>query len=370
MRDEPTLSLHERLDIDGDATGRGVTLAFIDSAFIPHPDLVRPRDRVRVFADMSKDVPTVEDFLQADPHVWHGTMTACCAAGSGYLSLGRYRGIASDAEVVLLKVQASPRTAIAGRDVAKALRFVARHPELKVRVVNVSVGVPWDDPAATDVEQAAGELAAAGVVVVAAAGNIEGAPPSPPASSAQAIAVGGIDDHNSSDPAEHLRFPSSAGARSSRAPKPDLLAPAVHLPAPMVPGTLTAREGPLLYQLKLLLEEVEADIRFRHGRPLDRARPEEATLADLLAALEARRLAKKFISPTSQHVDGTSFAAPIVAAVVAQMLEVAPALAPEDVRRGLCETARRLPEVPAWLQGAGVVQPRAAVAWARAFAAR
>lgn len=362
------LSLRERLDVDEDASGRGVTMAFVDSAFVPHPDLVRPRDRVRLFADMTKESPSVEDFLTADPHVWHGTMTACASAGSGYLSHGRYRGIASEADLVLLKVQASPRDPIAGADVAKALQFVARHPELGVRVVNVSVGVPWDDPAALDVERGVAELVAQGVVVVAAAGNIDGAPPSPPASSAHAIAVGGVDDHNSADIADESRFPSNAGARSSRNPKPDLLAPAAHLPAPMVPGTLTAREAPLLFQLLRLLEEVEADVRFRHARPLDLSRPTEASLARLIAALEERCDVQKFISPAYQHVDGTSFAAPIVAAVVAQMLEVNPGLGPAEVRRGLFETARRLPEVPALLQGAGVVEPRRAVEWARAAA--
>lgn len=364
--DEHILSLQERLHIDPEATGRGVTMAFVDSAFFPHPDIVRPRDRIRAFADMTKDSPTVDDFLQATAHVWHGTMTVCCSTGSGYLSQGRYRGIASEADLVLLKVQAGDHSPIVGEAVLNALRFVLRHTELGVRVVNVSVGVSWDDPHALDVEKAVADLVGAGVVVVAAAGNIDGTPPSPPASASEAIAVGGVDDKNTVGVSDDRRFPSSSGARASRLPKPDLLAPAVRLPAPMVPGTLTAREAPHLFHLVRLLEEVESDIRFRKGRPLDVSKREEASLVRILEAIRRRIDDQKFISPSYQHVDGTSFSAPIVAAVAAQMLEVNPGLTPGEVRRGLVETARPLAGVDKVLQGAGVVEPRAAVSWARA----
>ncbi|MBL8739674.1 MAG: S8 family serine peptidase, partial [Myxococcales bacterium] len=63
---------------------------------------------------------------------------------------------------------------------------------------------------------------------------------------------------------------------------------------------------------------------------------------------------------------GTSFAAPIAASVAAQMLQIAPKLTPDDLRRGLCETAEKLEGVPVEVQGAGVLRPRAAVDWARA----
>ncbi len=360
------LALHERLDVHRDYSGAGVTIAFVDSAFFPHPDLIRPKDRIRAFVDVGRDAPLPEDFLAVDAHVWHGTMTSCCAAGSGYLSQGRYRGIAHESSLVLLKVQDVPRSAISGRRVAEALRFVLHHPELAVRIVNVSVGVSWDDPAALEVEIVAKQLVAAGVVVVAAAGNIESAPPSPPASVAEVIAVGGMDDGNSFLLADDTRWPSSSGARSSRVPKPDLLAPATGLPAPMVPATLTAREAPHLFHLLRILEEGEAEIRFRRGRALDLEIASEASLARMIDATRQRILDQKYISPSYQHVDGTSFAAPITTSVVAQMLEANPELTPALVRRGLTETARLLPDVAATLQGAGVLQPRLAVEWALA----
>lgn len=361
---DSVLALHERLDVHQGYAGRGVVLGFVDSAFFPHADLVRPRDRLRALMDLTHGAPTAEDFLSVHAHVWHGTMTACCAAGSGHLSDGRYRGIAHDAELVLLKVQRSPGEPIEGACVAAAMRVPLRHPELGIRVLNVSVGVGWDDPAAVDVERAAAELADAGVIVVAAAGNIDGCAPSPPASAATVLAVGGIDDRNTAAEDDDRRWPSNAGARSNRTPKPDLLAPAARLPAPMVPGTLTAREAPYLFHLCRILEEAEQDVLFRERRRLDLSQPEEASLARILNAVRERIELQKFISPSYQHVDGTSFAAPIVSAVIAQMLEAAPDLSAAEVREGLFATCRRLEGVPTMLQGAGIVEPRRAVEWA------
>ncbi|HEY3451970.1 MAG TPA: S8 family serine peptidase, partial [Myxococcales bacterium] len=60
-------------------------------------------------------------------------------------------------------------------------------------------------------------------------------------------------------------------------------------------------------------------------------------------------------------VDGTSFAAPIVSSVVAQMLEANSELTPQQVKMILVRTARRLPGVEVDKQGWGAVQPAQAV---------
>src|SRR6185436_16729834 len=67
------------------------------------------------------------------------------------------------------------------------------------------------------------------------------------------------------------------------------------------------------------------------------------------------------VGPHYQHVDGTSFAAPVVTSVVAQMLEACPALTPRAIRDVLIETARPLPHIPRERQGYGLVQAMAAV---------
>jgi serine protease AprX len=62
-----------------------------------------------------------------------------------------------------------------------------------------------------------------------------------------------------------------------------------------------------------------------------------------------------------KRVDGTSFAAPIVTSVVAQMLEANPDLSPSRVKRILMKTANRIPNLDVDRQGWGVIHPDAAV---------
>jgi hypothetical protein len=61
------------------------------------------------------------------------------------------------------------------------------------------------------------------------------------------------------------------------------------------------------------------------------------------------------------HVDGTSFAAPIVCSVIAQMLEANPQLTPAAIREVLFSTSKRIENYPAERQGFGVIRPRMAL---------
>src|SRR6185436_6695680 len=81
----------------------------------------------------------------------------------------------------------------------------------------------------------------------------------------------------------------------------------------------------------------------------------------LRASAEEELRQKKIVAAHYQHVDGTSFAAPIAASVVAQMLEVNPGLTPADVRRILLRTAEPIGGEPAIRQGFGILNARAAV---------
>jgi serine protease AprX len=352
------LSIPERLDAELEPTGRGVVMALVDSGFFPHPDLMRPERRIVAYVDAARDEPVPDDFLTPRPGTWHGTMTACAAAGNGYLSAGRYRGLASDARVVLIKCT-DEAGALRARHVAHAIRFPLRHPEAGVRILNVSVGIDNDDPGIKDLLLAVREVTRAGVAVFAAAGNREGVAPEAPASAPEAITVGGWDDGNTRDPGDDTRFPGSYGGG-----KPDLLAPAVWLPAPMLPGTLEAREAAAMFHLVSVLEEhLERADFMAPGRGLSGR--DRTSIEATLAAATARIQHQKFISPDYQHVEGTSFAAPITASVAAQMLEVAPRLTPAQIREGLLSTARPVEGVAAEVQGAGVLQPAAAVRWAR-----
>jgi len=68
------------------------------------------------------------------------------------------------------------------------------------------------------------------------------------------------------------------------------------------------------------------------------------------------------ISESYKHVDGTSFASPIVASIAAQMIEANPSLRPLEIKAILTRTAHRVGELKAEQQGFGVVDPRAALA--------
>jgi serine protease AprX len=222
------------------------------------------------------------------------------------------------------------------------------------------VGVERDDPHAEDVLRAVHEVVQSGVTVIAAAGNRDGALPDPPASSPDAITVGGWNDGNTRDPGDDTLFPGNHGGG-----KPDLLAPAIWLPAPMLPGTLEAREAASLFSLISVLEErlERAELAGRRHGLTDRDR---GSIEAMFESATARIQHQKFITVDYQHVEGTSFAAPITTSVVAQMLEVDPTLTPRLVREGLRATARRVEGLDPALQGAGLLQPLAAVRWADA----
>jgi serine protease AprX len=352
------LSLPERLEHDADLTGRGVCAAFVDVGFYAHPDLLRPQRRIRAFVDVTRETPVADELHTAAPASWHGTMSVCVAAGSGWASSGRYRGLAPAMDVVLIKAGVDGH--VRGDHVRAALEVPLKYPELGIRLINVSLGVSSADRAAASIEPMVSRLVAAGITVFAAAGNDPGAPPEAPGSARDAITVGGLDDANTPTPLDDTTWPSSHGRG-----KPDLLALATNLPAPMLPGTLTAREATPIWQLSSILEEAACEQEFALERG-QRVHPEDRrTLLALTAALSERIAYQKYVATDYQHVDGTSFAAPITLSVAAQMLEVAPTLTPAQLRRGLVETARPLPGVPVELQGAGALWPRGATDWAR-----
>ena len=341
------------LGIDTKFQGRGVTLALIDSGFFPHPDLTgqsdaasgdRDRLRLRAWADATSArvrfgyfhpfaTPRWPGWSRRAAEQWHGTMTAGVAAGGGRSTEGWYRGVAPGCDLVFVQTWADGR--ITNASITRALTWLARHrSRLKLRVVNISVyGDPVKRLRGNRVDAAVRRLVDDGVVVVVAAGNSGRPELVPPATAPAAITVGGFDPQNSPHPAAWRLWHSDWGFSSAGTPKPDLVAPANWLPAPILPGSSLADEAAELFRRR----------------------------ADGDPSVESRLAHQKLIAPHFQHVDGTSFASAIVAGVVACMLEAHPNLTPESVRLLLRETALPLPHVPEAKQGAGAVQPAAAI---------
>ena len=90
-------------------TGRGVTIAFLDSGFFPHDDLIKPQNRIKHYVNIANENAPADEYFKPDISSWHGMMTSVVACGNGYLSGGNYRGIASDADVVLVKLARTGR---------------------------------------------------------------------------------------------------------------------------------------------------------------------------------------------------------------------------------------------------------------------
>ncbi len=343
-----------RLHADPRFLGQGVTIAFLDSGFYPHPDLVQPRNRIRVWADATcdpvialrfapEDLPQWPQWNQALESQWHGTMTSTVAAGNGFLSHGLYAGLACSAELVLIQVRDSSGH-ISNASIQRGLNWLAQNgPEFGVRVVSLSVcGDPVSPLRGNGVDEAVADLVKLGICVVAAAGNDGERRLLPPATAPHALTVGGLDDKNVFDHAEVSLWHSNYGTASNEAPKPELVAPSIWVAAPILPLSEIAREALSLFS--------RGANRRSHGSLEDKLRTEEL----------------KLITPAYQHVEGTSFAAPLVAGTIACLLEANAHLTPRLVRDLLIETAQTLPGVDRERQGAGALNPGLAVARAMA----
>lgn len=367
-----------RLDTDDRYTGRGVTIAFLDSGFYLHPDLVKPDNRIRAYVNILREHVSVGELHQemTQPHVdaWHGMMTSVVAAGNGYLSHGVYRGIAYEATVVLVKVGSARR--IYHDDIRRGIEWVIAHRrEYDIRVLNISCGGDYEASYLVDpLAQAADAAVREGIVVVAAAGNKGHEPRHPviaPANAPSVITVGGLDDNNQLDWSGFRMYRSSYGPTLDGLQKPEIIAPSIWLAAPILPGTPVAAQARLLELIcQAPLRRVKALLQAHPGvEPiLDQASDQSPITLQKLARELMR--ANNVISQHYKHVDGTSFAAPIVSSIVAQMLQANPQLTPQQVKLALIESARRLPRYEVDKQGWGVINPRRAVRRALQLAQR
>jgi serine protease AprX len=295
-------------------------------------------------------------------------MTSVVAAGNGHLSGGLFRGIASNAEVVLVKVGQANR--IYHDDIMRGLQWVLdNHERYNIRIVNVSCGGDYEASYLTDeLSQTAEAVVRAGLVVVCAAGNAGYSPDHPvlpPASAPAVITVGGVNDRNTLEVDDSEPFHSSYGPTIYGLQKPEIIAPSIWVAAPILPGTPTAEEAELLarlraapdHELRELLQQAEGI-----NSELDTARNLPPYLIRQLISLKTHDT--NVINAGGgkyKHVDGTSFAAPIVCSVIAQMLEANPHLTPQRIKRILIDTARRLKDVEIDRQGWGMMLPARAV---------
>lgn len=359
-----------RINADLAYTGRGVVIAFIDSGFFPHPDL---GDRVIVHIDAS--LSTISEgtrFTRPMWYSWHGEMTSVVACGDGRTSNGLYRGVAPDARLVLIKVS-TPDKRIRETDILRGLKWlIANHERFQVQVVNISVGgdAPSSDPR-HPLYVAIRTLIDQGVTVIVAGGNSPSFPLVPPNSTPEAIAVGGYDDENTLDRSQWRLYSNSYGKAYDGTPKPEILAPAAWIAAPILPGTFVEREARWLAPMLDLAEHDDEGLKALLARGwrdlgLTRAEASAPDQAVRLKVLEHLR-EHKIVDSQHQYVGGTSVSAAVISGVVGHMLEANPRLTPHEIKDILIRTAVPLPHAPLEAQGAGVVNAAEAVALSAAL---
>ena len=200
------------------------------------------------------------------------------------------------------------------------------------------------------------------MVVVAAGGNPGAERLVSPASATSAITVGGLDGRNTYDQRLWRLYHSNYGQVAHMQHKPELLAPAIWLAAPMLPHTRVHNEGIFLCRLDQTIGQL-----LQPNHMAERSREEEprSQLEAVRRKLRKRMIEGKYIHPHYQHVDGTSMAAPLVSATVALMLEANPMLSPVEVKHMLMSPATPRKGFPVNRSGAGLINAGRAVAAAR-----
>ncbi|MGE5552114.1 MAG: S8 family peptidase [Bacteroidota bacterium] len=235
----PTI-LADRAQASG-FTGRGATIAFLDSGIHPHADFMRPAPRIVAWHDVVNH--RSEPY---DDH-GHGTHVAGIAAGNGYASRGKYRGVAPEANIAAVKVADEEGTAPMSY-VVEGLQWVLDNKDKhNIRIVNLSLGSDPSESYRNDpLCQAVEQVWRAGLVVVVAAGNDgpERGSIDTPGNDPLVITVGAMDDERTALREDDLMPDfSSRGPTNDGLRKPDLLAPGVDIWAPKNSAGYARRTG-------------------------------------------------------------------------------------------------------------------------------
>ena len=318
----PTLGLPQ-----SGLTGAGVGVAVIDSGVVSHAEIV-----VSGFYDFLNAGRAVKPF----DSFGHGTHVAAMIQDQQSHSTARYRSIAKGARLIGLRALDGQGAGYTST-VIKALEFaIANKAKLGIDVINLSLGHPVYESAATDpLVRTVERAVAAGIVVVVSAGN-EGMSRTTgdvgyggvtsPGNAPSAITVGAVDTRNTM-----TRTDDQVPAFSSRGPtwydgfaKPDLVAP---------------------------------------GRRVVSFMAKNSTLYNTYQSYRVDVATRSYMT-----LSGTSMSAAVTSGVVALMIEASRltnpgriALPPNAIKAVLQFTASPLSGVDELTQGAGSLNPAGAL---------
>ncbi|MBM3462090.1 MAG: hypothetical protein FJX76_08325 [Armatimonadetes bacterium] len=299
-------------------TGKGQVVAVVDSGF------QHPATPLVAFKDFVDNSPT-----PVDP-VGHGTHVA-----------GDILQVAPDAQIVGVRVMNGDGQ---GRpsDIIRGLQWVLQnYQKYNISTVNMSLGGGPDGfPDTMDpVNRAVDKLIQRGVTVVSAAGNSgpEGHTIGAPADGALNITVGA-----SFDKTRVSEF-SSRGPTDDGLSKPDLMAPGEFIVSWSVPGSQMHQMGTVIEKLRnmkddefVALCENKPELIENLGLPRDILQRSPQERMDILH----KTLPPIFLpSADTLAAPGTSFAAPIVAGIVADLKQADPTAGPQRIKEVLRKTA-------------------------------
>lgn len=305
LLDIASSTIHADLVNQSGDTGKGVTIAIVDTGVYPHQDLTAPINRIIGFKDFVNGLTNPYD------DNGHGTHCAGDALGNGRASGGKYKGPAPEANIVGVKVLDSSGSGSLSTVMAGVEWCIQNKSVYNIRVLSMSLGSQANQPAKDDpVVQVVEKAWSAGIVVVVAAGN-DGPNPqtiSSPGISPLVITVGAMDDKRTVD-----RKDDTVADFSSRGPtmdglvKPDVLSPGVNIISLRSPGSM-----------------------------LDKS-------------MKSSRVGSQYFS-----LSGTSMATPICAGVAALVIGKNPGLTPDQVKEHILNGAENR-GYPPNVQGQGYI---------------
>jgi serine protease AprX len=298
-------------------TGRGVTVAVLDTGVASVPDLAGRLVQVR--DDQTGQTTPCKNLsgeLDCTDRYGHGTFIAGLVAGNGASSGGKWKGVAPEASVLSVKTAGADGSADVSNILAAIQWVVSFKDRYNIRVLNLSLGTDSTQDWRVDPLNYAVERAwAAGMTVVVAASN-EGPDPgtiTKPADDPWVVTVGATDDRGTAGlDDDQLPDFSGHGPTAHGLAKPDVAAPGAHVISLRAPGSTIDTQFPWY-----------VDGSYRRG-------------------------------------SGTSMATGVVSGAVALMLQANPGFTPDRVKHALAATAKDAASSDPMAVGAGVVDVEAA----------
>jgi serine protease AprX len=263
--------------------GKDITIAILDTGIAPIDDFTKPRNRIIGFKDFINNNSTAYD------DNCHGTHVAGIAAGNGIKSNGRYCGIATESNLVGVKILDKAGKGNASKVLAGIQWIIDNKNKYNIRIANLSIGSPTTsstDPLVKAVNAAWDN----GIIMTIAAGNNgpKSSTITSPGISKKAITVGSSDDTKAV-----TIWGNSQENFSGRGPtfecimKPDIIAPGADIISCLTPTP---------YKEQTTIEEL------------------------------------KVIDDYYLKLSGTSMSTPIITGAIALLLQKHPHLTPDDVK--------------------------------------